>query len=102
MNTDKVDADTVFNNMKNKQLLLGEFEKARPNWRAFYFRFAVMILFVAFFLWLNPEAFQQPIPFVVLIVIFGIAGILNWEIQRIDSRIDALYKLLKDDFNKTP
>jgi hypothetical protein len=100
MNIEKVDADTVFNNMKNKQVLLDEFEKTRPNWRAFYFRFVVMILFVAFFPWLYPEAIQQPIPSVVLIVIFGIAGMLNWEIQRIDSRIDALYRLLKDDFNK--
>ena len=97
MSKDEMDADEVFNSMQKRQRIQDEFEKLRPNPKGFYVGFACMFLAAGFCMWLYPDITQSRIPLIVLIFTFGIGGVLNREIQRIDSRIDALQRLLKDD-----
>jgi hypothetical protein len=101
MNKDEVEANEIYNNMQKRQKILLELEKLRPNSKNFYIGFICMFSLAAFYIWLYPEIPQDPVSFLVLILTFGIGGVLNGEIRRIDSRVDALYRLLKDDFNKT-
>jgi hypothetical protein len=101
MNKDEVEANEIYNSIQKRQAILVELEKLRPNSKSFYIGFACMFSLAAFYIWLYPEIPQHPVSFLVVILTFGIGAVLNREIQRIDSRIDALYRLLKDDFNKT-
>lgn len=97
MNKDQVEAHSLFNSMQKKQALLDEFEKLRPNWKSSIIRFAGMLLTMAFLLWIYPEIAQQPVLYVFLVLIFGVSSELHAESKRINKRIDALHKLLKDD-----
>jgi len=97
MNKDEVEAHLVFNKMQKKQALSEEFEKLRPNWKGSVIRFASMVLCMAFLIWMYPEIMQQPVLYVFLILIFGMSAELHAESKRINSRIDALHRLLKDD-----
>lgn len=97
MNKDQVEAHSLFNSMQKKQALLDEFEKLRPNWKSNIIRFAGMLLTIAFLLWIYPEIAQQPVLYVFLVLIFGVSSELHAESKRINKRIDALHKLLKDD-----
>ena len=97
MDKDKVEAHSFFNSMQKKQALLDELEKLRPNWKGSIIRFASMVLAMAFILFMYPEVAQQPVSYVFLILIFGMSSELHAESKRINKRIDALHKLLKDD-----
>lgn len=97
MDKDEVEAHLLFNSMQRKQALLDEFEKLRPNWWGSIIRFASMLLAMAFIFFMYPEVAQQPVPYVFLILIFGMSSELHAENKRINKRIDALHKLLKDD-----
>ena len=97
MNKDQVEAHSLFNSMQKKQALLDEFEKLRPNWKGSIIRFVSMVLGIAFLLWMYPEIMQQPVLYVFLILIFCMSAELHAESKKINKRIDALYRLLKDD-----
>ncbi|OBP13121.1 hypothetical protein A5320_19940 [Rheinheimera sp. SA_1] len=97
MNKDQVEAHSLFNSMQKTQVLLDEFEKLRPNWKGSIIRFASMLLGMAFILFMYPEVAQPPVSYVFLILIFGMNSELHSESKRINKRIDALHKLLKDD-----
>jgi hypothetical protein len=97
MNKDQVEAHSLFNSMQRKQALLDEFEKLRPNWKDSIIRFFSMVLGIAFLLWMYPEIMQQPVLYVFLIIIFGMSAELHAESKKINKRIDALHRLLKDD-----
>lgn len=97
MNKDQVEAHSLFNSMQKKQALLDEFEKLRPNWKGSIIRFFSMVLGIAFLLWMYPEIMQQPVLYVFLILIFGMSAELHAESKKINKRIDALHRLLKDD-----
>jgi hypothetical protein len=98
---DKVDSNDIFNSMQKRQAITEELNKLRPNSKGFYVGFTYMCLSAAFLIWLYPEIPHYPVSYLVVILTFGIGGVLNREIQRIDSRIDAVCKLLKNDFEKT-
>ncbi|WP_423186532.1 hypothetical protein ACO1PK_15655 [Alishewanella sp. d11] len=97
MNKDHVEAHSLFNSMQKKQALSDEFEKLRPNWKGSIIRFAGMVLGIAFLIWMYPEIMQQPVLYVFLILIIGMSTELHAESKKINKRIDALHKLLKDD-----
>lgn len=97
MNKDEVKAHLVFKKMQQNQALLDDFEKLRPNWKGSVIRFTSMVLSTAFLLWLNPEIMHQPLLYVFLILIFGMSAELHSESKKINKRIDALHRLLKDD-----
>ncbi len=97
MDKDEVEAHSLFNSVQRKQAHLDEFEKLRPNWWGSIIRFASMLLAMAFIFFMYPEVAQQPVPYVFLILIFGMSSELHAESKRINKRIDALHKLLKDD-----
>lgn len=93
----KVEAHSLFDKMQRKQALLDEFEKLRPDWKGSIIRFASMLLAMAFILFMYPEVAKQPVSYVFLILIFGMSSELHAESKRINKRIDALHKLLRDD-----
>jgi hypothetical protein len=97
MNKDQVEAHSLFYSMQKKQALLEQFETLRPNWKGSIIRFSGMLLSMAFLLWMYPEITQQPVLYVFLILIFGMSAELHSESKRINKRIDALHRLLKDD-----
>ena len=97
MNKDHVEAHSLFNSMQKKQALLDEFEKLRPNWKGSIIRFFSMVFGIVFLLWMYPEIMQQPVLYVFLILIFGMSAELHAESKKINKRIDALHRLLKDD-----
>lgn len=97
MTKDEVEAHSLFNQMQKKQALLEEFEKLRPNWKGSMIRFASMFISMTVLIWLYPEIIQQPVSYVLLILIFGVSSELHAESKRINKRIDALHRLLKND-----
>jgi hypothetical protein len=97
MNKDEVEAHLVFNKIQKKKALSEEFERLRPNWKGSVIRFASMFLGIAFFIWMYPEIMQQPVMYVLFILIFGINSVFHSESKRINKRIEVLHKLLKDD-----
>jgi hypothetical protein len=97
MNKEQVEAHSLFNSMQKKQAILDEFEKLRPNWKGSIIRFFSMVFGIAFLLWMYPEIMQQPVLYVFLILIFGMSAELHAESKKINKRIDALHRLLKDD-----
>lgn len=97
LNSDKVDANALFERMQQRQAILAEFEKLRPSAKSVYLSFTGLFLAVTCLIYLSPELLHQPSLFLVLLVASGIGGLLHRQIQRIDARIDVLYRMLNHD-----
>lgn len=97
LNSDKVDANVLYERMQQRQAILAEFEKLRPSAKRFYLSFTGLFLAVMCLISLSPELLHQPSLFLVLLVASGIGGLLHRQIQRIDARLDVLYRLLNHD-----
>jgi hypothetical protein len=97
MNKEQFEAQAVFNQMQKRQALFAEFEAMRPNWKGSALRFVGSVVCMAFVVWMFPEITKEPVLILFLLLIFGLHADVYVESQRINKRIDTLYRLLKDD-----
>lgn len=97
LNNDKVDAHVLFDRIQQRQALMAEFEKLRPSAKSFYLSLTGLFLAVTCLIWLFPELLHHPSLLLVLLVASGIGGLSHRQIQRIDARIDVLYRMLNHD-----
>lgn len=97
LNSDKVDANALYERMQQRQAILAEFETLRPSAKRFYLSIASLFLAVTCLIYLSPELLHQPSLFLVLLVASGIGGLLHRQIQRIEAQVDVLYRLLNHD-----
>jgi hypothetical protein len=96
MNNNQLDGSDLFDALQQKQARLDAFEALRPQWLRFYSTLGLIVFAVGLSLWWYPEVGQNRLTLLAFIALVGVAGYLQREIRRIDSRIDALYQLLKE------
>lgn len=97
LNSEKVDAHTLFDRIQQRQAFIAQFEKLRPSAKSFYISLIGLFLAVSCLIYLYPELLHQPSLFLVLLVASGIGGLLHRQIQRIEAQVDVLYRLLNHD-----
>ncbi|MEI5639102.1 MULTISPECIES: hypothetical protein [unclassified Pseudoalteromonas] len=97
MSKEKLEAQTVFQDMQKKEALLKEFRNLRPNSKTNVMRFASTVFVVIVLVWMYPEIMEQPVVYVLLILIVSISSEIRSESKRINKRIDTLYKLMQSD-----
>ncbi|WP_419149519.1 hypothetical protein [Pseudoalteromonas 'SMAR'] len=97
MSKEKLEAQTVFQDMQKKEALLKEFHNLRPNSKTNVMRFVSAIFVVIVLVWMYPEIMEQPVLYVLLILIVSISSEIRSESKRINKRIDTLYELIQRD-----
>ena len=99
MNKEDVDAQSVYNSMQKKEALLNEFHTLRPGLKGSAVRFAGTVGAIGYLIWMFPEILDQPLLYILLILIFGVSTELHHESKRINKRIDVLHRLLQSQSN---
>ncbi len=97
MNKEELEAQSLFNQMQKKEALLSEFNNLRPNWKSSAIRFIGMMAAIGYLVWMYPEIMEQPVLYVLLLMIFGVSSEIHQESKRINKRIDALHRLFQGD-----
>lgn len=97
LNSDKANANALFERMQQRQMIMAEFEKLRPSAKRFYLSVTGLFLAVTCLIYLSPQLLHQPSLCLVLLVASGIGGLLHRQIQRIEAKVDLLYRLLNHD-----
>ncbi len=88
-------AHSVYHEVQREDALIKEFARLRPSkWRWISYLLSSMAL-LGFIYWQYPQASEQPIIYVLLILALSTGGSMINECQRVDKRIDLLYKILK-------
>ncbi|MEO2266081.1 hypothetical protein [Pseudoalteromonas pernae] len=95
MKEHQANANVVYQEMKREDALIKEFARLRPSkWRWLSYLLSSMAL-LGFIYWQYPQASEQPIIYILLILALSTGGSMIIECQRVDKRIDLLYKILK-------
>jgi len=97
MNTDEIESEILLNKFQQKQNLIQEFESLRPNWKSSAIRIGCSLTTVILFIYFFPGVLEQPALYVLFILVLGSGAEIHAESRKINKRIDALYKLLKND-----
>ena len=97
MNKEELEAQSLYNDMQKREALLNEFHNLKPNGKSSALRFLGMLGAIAYLIWAFPEIIEQPVLYVLLIIIFGISAEIQRENRRINKRIDALHRLFQSD-----
>jgi hypothetical protein len=90
-------AELALQKSGRKQALEKEFEALRPGLRSMLVRGLGTVAAMLFIVWYFPEILQQPVSYLLLILIFGVSAEIYRESKQVHKRMDVLYKLLKDD-----
>ncbi len=96
MNKDELDAQVLYADLRRKEALLMEFEHLRPNWKGSIIRFVSSLAAMLFLIWYYPDILDQPILYVLLILIFSVGAEVHSESKKLNKRMDVLYRLLKE------
>ncbi|WP_462158498.1 hypothetical protein [Pseudoalteromonas sp. GB56] len=95
MKEHQTNAHSVYQEMQREDALIKEFARLRPSkWRWISYLLSCMAL-LGFIYWQYPQTIEQPIIYVLLILALSTGGSMINECQRVDKRIDLLYKILK-------
>ncbi len=97
MNKDEIESKILLNKLQRQQDLIQEFENLRPNWKGIVFRTLASFATILLVVYLFPEVVDQPVLYVLLILVLSSGAEIHAESRKINQRIDALYRLLKDD-----
>uniref|UniRef100_UPI002FE2518A hypothetical protein n=1 Tax=Alteromonas sp. S015 TaxID=3117401 RepID=UPI002FE2518A len=97
MNKEELEAQSLFQEMQKKEALLNEFQNLKPNWKGSAIRFVSTLAAIAYLVWMFPEIMDQPILYVLLLLIFGVSAEIHNESKRINKRIDLLHRLFQSD-----
>ncbi|MBQ4847712.1 hypothetical protein [Pseudoalteromonas sp. MMG005] len=92
-----VEAQIKLDKLNKKLALEDEFNNLRPSLRGSVLRLLSTIISLFFVVWLFPEVIDQPVSYVLLLLIFGTSAEIFHESRRINKRMDTLYRLLKND-----
>ena len=96
MTKEEMNAQLVVHEMEQREALKVEFDSLRPSvWRSILAIGSAMVS-VGVILWFYPEFSEQPISYLLLVLIIGVSGQIHAESNRINKRIDVLYRMLKE------
>lgn len=97
MDKNELTAELALQKSGRKQALEKEFEALRPSLRSMLVRGLGAVATMVLIIWFFPEIMQQPVSYLLLILIFGVSAENYRESKQAHKRMDILYKLLKDD-----
>ncbi|GEK10446.1 hypothetical protein [Pseudoalteromonas peptidolytica] len=83
--------------MLQKEATLREFNSLRPNNKQRFYRSAGMLTAVVFLVYCYPEIIEQPVLYILLILMMSLNAQAYVQNKRTNKRIDLLHKLLKDE-----
>ena len=97
MNKDELDAQVLYADLRRKEALLMEFEQLRPSWKGSIIRFVSSLAAMLFLIWYYPDILDQPILYMLLILIFSVGAHVHSESKQLNKRMDVLYRRLKEN-----
>ena len=97
MTKEEIEAQLALEKLNRSIELKKEFESLAPSARRDILKTLSVIATMLLVLWLYPSIMEQPISYLLLILVFAVSTEAYRESKRINKRIDALYKLLKND-----
>lgn len=87
----------VYSKIERSDALNSEFDSLRSSRRKPLGTFVSYIFFLFLFAYFFPQTFEQPIIYILLILMMGINLQIFLESERINKRIDILRQLVKEE-----
>lgn len=97
MNKEEIKAKMALDKLNSKIALEKEFGNLAPSLRSNILRLISSLASLLFIIWLFPEVIEQPVLYVLLLLVFIVSAEIYHESRRINKRMDTLYRLLKND-----
>ncbi|WP_217876637.1 hypothetical protein [Pseudoalteromonas shioyasakiensis] len=97
MDQNEEKSQAIYSEMQRTYALKKEFENLRPKWWQPIGKLISYVCLIFLFSYLFPETIEQPVIYILLILVFGVSMENFHESKRINQRIDLLHKMLKED-----
>jgi hypothetical protein len=96
MTKEELEAQITLKEMSEKELLKAEFDTLRPSVWRFIFTMGSSFFFISLMFWIDPDFGGEPTSLYLIFLILLINANTYYESDKINKRIDMLYKMLKD------
>ncbi len=97
MEQNEAKSQAIYSEMQRKDALNAEFENLRPKWWQAWVALIGYIFAIFLVSYLFPETIEQPVIYILIIMVCGVSMENFRENKRISKRIDLLHRMLKED-----
>lgn len=97
MEQNEAKSQSVYSEMQRSHALVKEFESLRPKWWQPLGKLVSFMVLIFFSWYLFPEVAEQPVIYLLMIVVFIVSMESFNENKRLNRRIDLLHRMIKEN-----